>query len=106
MSLTESYKLHNKLWWNENDIRTFRVLDVPNTHADQIDRRQTLEETLALLRRELGNVIAHGISQWYFDMGAGGTIRLLTETSYTPVVTPHRNQSHIYDTSPFGRVLL
>lgn len=71
MSLTESYKLHNKLWWNENDIRTFRVLDVPNTHADQIDRRQTLEETLALLRRELGNVIAHGISQWYFDMGGG-----------------------------------
>jgi len=71
MSLTESYKLHNKLWWNENDIRTFRVLDVPNTHAAQIDRRQTAEETLALLRRELGNVLAHGISQWYFDMGGG-----------------------------------
>ena len=71
MSLTDTYHLNGKLWCNENDIRTFRVMDVPNVNADQIDRRQTPEETVALLRRELGGVLAHGSAQSYFDMGGG-----------------------------------
>jgi hypothetical protein len=71
MSLTESYRLHNKLWWSENDLRTFRVLDVPVATIEQVDRRQTPRETRDLLWRELGNVLGHGTSQWYFDMGGG-----------------------------------
>lgn len=71
MSLTETYHLHDKLWLNENDLRTFRVLDVPNVKVEQIDRRQTPEETIALLRRQLAGVLAHGCGQSYFDMGGG-----------------------------------
>ena len=71
MSLTDTFRLHNKLWWNENDIRTFRVLDVPVVTVEQIDRRQTPQETRDLLWRGLGNVLAHGCTQWYFDMGGG-----------------------------------
>jgi hypothetical protein len=71
MSLTDTFRLHGKLWWNENDLRTFRVLDVPVANVEQIDRRQTPRETRDLLWRELGNVLAHGCTQWYFDMGGG-----------------------------------
>jgi hypothetical protein len=68
MSLTDTFRLHNKLWWNENDIRTFRVLDIP---VSGIDRRQTPDETKNLLWREIGNVLSHGCNQWYFDMRGG-----------------------------------
>jgi len=71
MSLTDTFRLHGKLWWNENDLRTFRVLDVPVVTVEQIDRRQTPQETRDLLWRALGNVLAHGCTQWYFDMGGG-----------------------------------
>jgi len=71
MSLVDTYHLHGKLWCNENDLRTFRVLDVPNVKADQIDRRQTPEETIALLRRQLGCVLARGCGHSYFDMSGG-----------------------------------
>ena len=71
MSTVDTYHLHDKLWCNENDVRTFRVLDVPNVQAHQLDRRQTPEETIALIRRELGNVLTHGSAESYFDMGGG-----------------------------------
>jgi hypothetical protein len=71
MSLPESCHLNGGLWCNENDLRTFRVMDVPNVKADQIDRRQTPEETTALLRRQLGAVLARGCGHSYFDMGGG-----------------------------------
>jgi len=38
MSLVDTYHLHGKLWYNENDLRTFRVLDVPNVKADRVLR--------------------------------------------------------------------
>lgn len=60
--------LHGKLWWNENDLRTFRVLNVPVVSVEQIDRRQTPQETRDLLWRELGNVLAHGGTQWYASL--------------------------------------
>ncbi len=60
MSVVDSYHVNGKLWCNENDLRTFRVMDVPNVKADQIDRRQTPDETIALLRRQLGAVLTRG----------------------------------------------
>ncbi len=71
MSVVDSYHVNGKLWCNENDLRTFRVLDVPNVKADQIDRRQTPEETIALLRRQLGSVLTRGCGHSYFDMSGG-----------------------------------
>jgi hypothetical protein len=71
MSLVDSYHVNGKLWCNENDLRTFRVMDVPNVKADQIDRRQTPEETIALLRRQLGAVLTRGCGHSYFDMSGG-----------------------------------
>lgn len=71
MSVVDSYSVNGKLWCNENDLRTFRVMDVPNVKADQIDRRQTPEETISLLRRQLGAVLSRGCGHSYFDMSGG-----------------------------------
>lgn len=72
MSLTDTYALHGKLWWDENDLRTFRAGDAAYFEAlEQLGARNTAEETINMLHRELGNVLAHGCSQWYFDMKGG-----------------------------------
>ncbi len=71
MSVVDSFHVNGKLWCNENDLRTFRVMDVPNVKADQIDRRQTPDETIALLRRQLGAVLTRGCGHSYFDMSGG-----------------------------------
>ncbi len=67
MSMTESVKLHGKLWFDENDLRTFLV-DAKTGYAGKTD---TLEDTLNAQWRELGTVLAHGAAMWWFDMGGG-----------------------------------
>lgn len=66
MSLTDSVKLHGKLWLNESDIRTCRVGDPAGVGvcAD-------MPQTLGVLKREYAAVRARGAGQWWFDMGDG-----------------------------------
>lgn len=68
MSLTDSVKLHGKLWFDENDIRTWLLKGKPLRSWGQTD---TYEETRGQLRRELANVLCQGAGQWWFDMGGG-----------------------------------
>jgi len=67
MSLTDSVKLHGKLWINENDIRTWLV----SGKTGQWGRTDTYEETLKQQQRELASVLGQGCGQWWFDMGGG-----------------------------------
>jgi len=67
MSLLDSVKLHGKLWFDENDIRTWLV-DAP---AGQWGRYDTFEDSLRMQEREFANVIGNGCGMWWFDMGGG-----------------------------------
>ena len=67
MSLTDSVKLHGKLWIDENDIRTWLV----SVKAGQWGKTDTYAETLKQERRELTSVLGQGCGQWWFDMGGG-----------------------------------
>jgi hypothetical protein len=64
MSLTDSIRLHGKLWLNESDIRTHR-------QADTVGRCADLAQTLGVLTREYAAVRSRGAGQWWFDMGDG-----------------------------------
>ncbi len=67
MSLTDSVKLHGKMWFDENDIRTW-LLDAP---TGSWGKQDTYEGTLAMEQREFANVICNACGQWWFDMGGG-----------------------------------
>lgn len=68
MSLTDSVKLHGKLWFDENDIRTWLLKGKPLRSWGQTD---SYEETRGQLQREFANVLCQGVGQWWFDMGGG-----------------------------------
>ncbi|MBM3501384.1 MAG: hypothetical protein FJX74_22245, partial [Armatimonadetes bacterium] len=67
MSLTDSVKLHGKLWFDENDIRTWLTPGNPGDWGKQ----ETYEGSLAMQQREFANVICNGCGKWWFDMGGG-----------------------------------
>ncbi|MCA9443515.1 MAG: beta-galactosidase, partial [Candidatus Omnitrophica bacterium] len=67
MSLTESFRRHGKLWMDENDYRGFLAKDAKPQHGYV----ETLDETLALHWRELGDVLTHGAGMWWFNMWGG-----------------------------------
>jgi hypothetical protein len=67
MSLTDSVKLHGKMWFDENDIRTW----LTGGPTGQWGKTDTYEETLAMEQREFANVICNACGQWWFDMGGG-----------------------------------
>ena len=65
MSLTDSVSLHGKLWFDENDIRTWQT---PGNVGDW-GKTETREATILLEQREVANVLAHACGMWWFDMG-------------------------------------
>ena len=67
----DSYHVNGKLWCNENDLRTFRVMDVPNVKADQIDRRQTPRGDDRAAAPSTGRRSGRGCGHSYFDMAGG-----------------------------------
>ncbi len=68
MSLTDSVKLHGKLWFDENDIRTWLLEGKPVRSWGQTE---SYEQTRGQLQREFANVLCQGVGQWWFDMGGG-----------------------------------
>jgi hypothetical protein len=66
MTALESVRLHGKLWFDENDYRTFLT---PNDSG--YGRTDTREETIAVQERELAQVISQGSGMWWFDMVSG-----------------------------------
>ncbi|MGQ9608266.1 MAG: beta-galactosidase [bacterium] len=79
MSLTDSVKIHKKMWFDENDIRTY-LAEGP---LRQWGKTATCEESIAMQRNEFANVICHACGMWWFDMGGGwyDDEKLLSEIS-------------------------
>ncbi len=64
---TASYRLHNKLYWDEADIRT-------HLYPGQVSyRTDTLDETLAVVRRTVGYSLSKGTSYWWFLLAGNAT---------------------------------
>ena len=66
MSLVDSVKLHGKLWFNENDVRTSLSPGKPGTWG----RANDVPGDIIQQDKELACVIGNGVAQWWFDVGA------------------------------------
>lgn len=69
----DSITLHGKLPILEDD--TFTHLSPPPEDPvvpGHPDRAKTLQETLSLTRRNIGNALGHGCGLWYFDLYSTG----------------------------------
>lgn len=65
MSLTGSVRHAGKLWFDENDIRT----SLAPGEVGSWGKQASIEGDILQQNRELGNVIASGVAQWWFDVG-------------------------------------
>jgi hypothetical protein len=66
MSLFGSIKLHGKLWFNENDIRT----SISQGAVGEWGRPADVAGDIIQQDKESGHVLAQGAGQWWFDVGA------------------------------------
>ncbi len=66
MSAVESVQLHGKLWLSEADYRTHQT--PPGIGYGRVD---TLEQSQAVLLREMGHVLTHRTGVSWFDMDGG-----------------------------------
>ena len=76
MSLTDSVKLHGKLWFDENDVRT----SISGGKPGEWGRPSDVAGDIIQQDKEVANCIAHGAAQWWFDVGSNrydnlGTVR-------------------------------
>jgi hypothetical protein len=65
MSLFDSVKLHGKLWFNENDVRT----SVSGGQTGEWGRSANLGGDLLQQDKELALALVNGAAQWWFDVG-------------------------------------
>ena len=65
MSLFGSVKLHGKLWFDENDIRT----SLAKGKLGEWGRPADVAGDIIQQEKELANVIVNGSAQWWFDVG-------------------------------------
>lgn len=64
-----SAALHGKLFFDEGDDQTYLEKRKPKPdHRCTVD---TVEQTQALLYREFGNTVTHGVGLWYMDLNGG-----------------------------------
>lgn len=64
-----STALHGKLFIDEGDDQTY--LEKRKPKPDRRCHVNTVEETQALLYREFGNTVTHGVGLWYMDLNGG-----------------------------------
>ncbi|MBI3922152.1 MAG: beta-galactosidase, partial [Armatimonadetes bacterium] len=65
MSLLGSIEAHNKLWFDENDVRT----SLSGGQVGEWGRPANLEGDLLQQNKELANCFVNGAAQWWFDVG-------------------------------------
>lgn len=65
MSLLGSVKLHGKLWFNENDVRTSESPGQPGAWGRPTDAAGDILQQ----DKELANAFVNGAAQWWFDVG-------------------------------------
>ena len=65
MSLFDSVKLHGKLWFNENDVRT----SVSGGQVGEWGRPANVDGDILQQDKELALALVNGAAQWWFDVG-------------------------------------
>jgi len=65
MSLVDSVKQHGKLWFDENDIRT----SLAPGKLGGWGKPANVPGDILQQDKELANVLANGVAQWWFDVG-------------------------------------
>lgn len=65
MSLLESVKLHGKLWFDENDVRT----SLSPGAIGGWGKPENVAGDIIQQEKELAHVFAYGSAQWWFDVG-------------------------------------
>ena len=65
MSLFDSVKLHGKLWFNENDVRT----SLSGGQVGEWGRPANLDGDILQQDKELALALVNGAAQWWFDVG-------------------------------------
>lgn len=65
MSLFDSVKLHGKLWFNENDVRT----SLSGGQLGEWGRPADLDGDILQQNKELALALVNGSAQWWFDVG-------------------------------------
>ena len=100
MTPVDGLKLTGKLWFDENDIRTWRVVGGAPAWTGYTD---TYEGTQGQQRRELANVLCHACGQWWFDMDGGwyDDPRMMAEIAQLRAIA---DRSLAWDRSPVDEV--
>ncbi len=65
MSLVDSVKLHGKLWFDENDVRT----SLSPGKVGGWGKPENVEGDIIQQDKELACVLTNGVVQWWFDVG-------------------------------------
>ena len=68
MSLVDSVKLHGKLWFDENDQRTWLAKNVPPNFPGYT---LTYEDSLLVQQRQFAWTTTQRLGMWWFDMSGG-----------------------------------
>ena len=66
-----SYRLHNRIYYEESDFRTF--LSAAEFSPASQTRRRPLGESLGIVRRSIGKCLAGGWENWWFLIGGNDT---------------------------------
>ncbi|MES2310420.1 MAG: hypothetical protein V4507_16325 [Verrucomicrobiota bacterium] len=72
MSAAESIKLAGKLWLNEDDTCTYLASKIPFKYPGLKSGVDNVEDTLHLLRRNMGQILSRHFGYWWMDLGATG----------------------------------
>jgi len=65
MSLLDSVKLHGKIWFNEDDVRT----SITEGQIGSWGKPETVAEDILQQEKELAHAITTGSANWWFDVG-------------------------------------
>ncbi len=101
MCAIDSVVAHHKMWFVENDIRTFLVYRrEPGDTKDGFQNLYNFEDLYEVYKREAGTQMIRGCASWYMDLGGRGwfyhpaiwdQIRSLRDlyTATMPHITPY-----------------
>ena len=74
-STTESITRAGKIWITEDDIRTHRVPPTQQQITKLGSELRTLEDTLSVLQRDMGQQAIRNNGNWWMDLGRDGLVR-------------------------------
>lgn len=101
MSLFASVKLHGKLWFDENDVRT----SLSGGAVGEWDRPADVKGDLLQQDKELADVIANGAAQWWFDVG-GNRYNSPVLMEHIATLVKAASEAQTVDRSPVDEVAM